>query len=72
MATNEFHLLVALTAILMGLGVFWLSLAASDLIGTAVRRLWLAASPAAARQARFRAALAAYRGRSRKRVRRTG
>ena len=62
MLTNEFHLLAALTAVLTGLGIFLLCLVALDLIGAAALRLWLSVSPGAARQARFRAALAAYQG----------
>ncbi len=58
---DEIHLLAALTAVLAGLGSFLLCLVAMDLIGATVLRLWLSVSPDAARQARFRAALAAYR-----------
>jgi len=62
--------LIALTDIMTGLGAFLLCLAALDLLGAAVRRLWLTASPAAAQQARLRAALAGYRDRARQRMRR--
>ena len=62
MLTNELGLLAVLTAVLTGLGIFLLCLVVQDLIGAAVRTLWLSASPGAARQARFRAALAAYQG----------
>lgn len=67
MLTNEFHLLAALTAVLTGLGTFLLCLVVQDLIGAVVLCLWLSASPRAARQARFRAALAAYQSPSAKR-----
>jgi hypothetical protein len=60
--TNEFHLLAALTAVLTGLGIFLLCLVVQDLIGAAALRVWQAVSPGAARQARFRATMAAYQG----------
>jgi hypothetical protein len=68
--TNEFHLLAALTAVLIGSGIFLSCLVALDLIGAAVLRLWLSMSPGAAQQARFRKALAAYQDSFAKRGRR--
>jgi len=68
--TNEFHLLTTLVVVLTGLGAFMLCLAALNLIGAATWRLWLSASPGAARQARFRAALVAYQSSFAKRGRR--
>ena len=62
MPPTEFHLVVALTAGMAGVGTLFLGLVVLDLIGAAVRRLWLSLSPDAARQARFRAALAASQG----------
>lgn len=72
MLVSDFRMLVALTAILVGAGTLLLCLAAVDLGSATLVHLWLLVSPTAARQARFRAALAAYRGRDRKRGRRTG
>lgn len=71
MPVYDFRMLVALTAILAGAGTLLLCPAAVDLASALCTRLWLLASPDAAREARFQAALAAYRGRARKRVRRT-
>jgi hypothetical protein len=67
--SNELDLLVALTAALTGLGSFLLCLVALDLIGAVVIGWWLSMSPGAARQARLRAALAAYQGSSAQRGR---
>lgn len=72
MLVSDFRILNALTAILTGAGALLLGLAALDLASARCVRLWLLASPQAARQARFGAALAAYRGRPQKPVRRTG
>ncbi len=58
---NEFRLLTGITAVLGGLGAFLLCLVVLDLIGAVLLRLWLSLSPRAARQARFRTALAVYR-----------
>lgn len=51
------------TPILAGLGTLLLVLTGFELLGAAAERLWLRHSPAAARQACVRAALAAYRER---------
>ena len=72
MLVSDFRVLNALTASLAGAGALLLCLAALDLASALCRYLWLLASPGAAREARFQAALTAYRGRARKRVRRTG
>jgi len=66
---SDFRILVAVTAILAGAGTLLLCLAVADLARALCKCLWLLASPGAARQARFRAALVGYRGRARKRVR---
>lgn len=66
MLANDLRSLIAFAAVMMALSAFFLCLVVLDLIGTAVLRLWLSASPGAARQARFRAALMAYRSRNRK------
>ena len=66
----DLRLLIALTAALAGVGALLLALAALDLASALGRRLWLLASPRAARQARIRAALAAYQARAHKGVRR--
>ena len=59
MLTNDLRLLAALTAVLAGLGTLLLALAGLELLGAAADRLRLH-SPAAARQARVRSALAGY------------
>lgn len=70
MLINDLRVPIALAAAMTGLGVFLLSLVGLDLIRAAAHRMWLLASPAAAQQARFRAALAAYQGRAQKEMRR--
>ncbi len=60
MLGDDLRLLIAVVVAMAGLGAFLLCSVVLDLIGTAVLHLWLSASPGAARQARFRAALAAY------------
>lgn len=72
MPVYDFRMLVALTAILVGVGTLLLCLAAVDLARALCIRLWLLASPGAARQARFRDAVAAYRSHTRRLVRRKG
>lgn len=72
MLLPDLRVLTALAAVLAGGGALLLCLAAVDLASALCKCLWLLASPGAARRARFHAALAAYRGRARKRVRRTG
>lgn len=67
---NDFRLPIMVASVLAGAGTLLLCLAALDLARALGRRLWLLASPRAARQARFRAALAGYQARARKRVRR--
>lgn len=62
MSVNDFRLFGMLTASLAGVGALLLGLAAVDLASALGRRLWLLASPRAARQARWQAALAAYGG----------
>ncbi len=61
MTIDNLRVLMVLTAILIGLGVLLLCLAALDLMRALCMRLWLLVSPAAAQQARLHAALAAYR-----------
>ncbi len=61
MLLNAWVGLALLTGALAGLGTLLLMLAGLELLGAAVERLWLRHSPAAARQARVRALLAAYR-----------
>jgi len=68
----DIRLPIALAAALTGSGALLLCLLALDLARALGLRLWLLASPRAARQARFRAALAAYRSRTGKWGRRTG
>jgi len=70
MLGNDFRLPVMAVAVLAGAGGLLLCLVMLDLARVLGNRLWLLASPSAARQARFRAALAAYQARARKRVRR--
>lgn len=53
----------ALAGLLAGLGALLLAFVALELLGAAAERLWLRHSPGAARQARVRALLAAYRER---------
>ena len=64
MPVYDLRLLIALTAALAGSGALLLALTGFELLGAVVERLWLRHSPAAARQARVRALLAAYRKRS--------
>lgn len=71
MLAHDLRVLIALTAVLAGGGTLLLCLAAVDLASAMCRDLWLLASPGAAHQARFRAAVAAYRNRVGERVRRT-
>lgn len=63
MLTNPLGSLAVLTSVLAGLGALLLTLAGLELLGAAAERLWLRRSPVAARQARVRALLAAYRER---------
>jgi len=63
MLTNPWACLAALTGLLAGLGALLLAFTALELLGAAVEDLRLRHSPAAARQARVRALLAAYRER---------
>lgn len=63
MLMNTLGGLTVLTAALAGLGTLLLALTGLELLGAAVERIWLRHSPAAARQARVRALLAAYRER---------
>lgn len=72
MPVSDYRILVALTAILAGVGTLLLCLVAVDLARALCTRLWPLASPGAARQQRFRAAVAAYRSHTRKWGRRTG
>ena len=72
MLASDFRLFEILVATLAGAGALLLCLAAVDLASALCVRLWLLASPRAARQARFQAALAAYRSRTRRLVRRKG
>ena len=60
MPIDTFGGLAVLTGLLAGLGTLLLALTGLELLGAAVERLWLRHSPAAARQARVRALLAAY------------
>ena len=60
MPVHDLRLLIALSAILSGLGTLLLTLALLHLASTAARGLYLRLSPTAARHARFHAALAAY------------
>lgn len=63
MPIDTFGGLIILTATLAGLGTLLLALTGLELLAAAVERLWLRHSPAAARQARVRAALSVYRER---------
>ena len=63
MLANPWAGLNVRTGVLASLGALLLTLTGCDLLGAAVERLWLRRSPAAARQARVRALLAAYRER---------
>lgn len=63
MPIDTFGRLAVVTGLLAGLGTLLLALAGVEMLGAAVERLWLRHSPAAARQARVRALLAAYRER---------
>lgn len=69
---DDLRVLIGLTALLIGVGVLLLCLAIADLISALCMRLWLLASPAAARRARFHAVLAACRDYVQKPLRRTG
>ena len=66
MVLPEWRLELIMPAALAGLGTLLLCLVALDLAGAFIVRLWLRASLRAARQARFHAGMAAYRGRTRK------
>jgi len=63
MPIDTFGRLAVLTGLLAGLGTLLLALTGLELLSAVVERLWLRHSPAAARQARVRALLAAYRER---------
>lgn len=63
MLMNALGGLTVVTAILAGLGTLLLALTGLELVRATAERLWLRHSPAAARQARVRALLAAYRER---------
>jgi len=63
MLANPWANLNVLTGVLAGLGALLLTLTGLELLGAVVELLWLWRSPAAARQARVRALLAAYRER---------
>lgn len=63
MPIDTFSRLAVLTGLLAGLGTLLLALTGLEMLGAAGERLWLRHSPAAARQARVRALLAAYRER---------
>lgn len=63
MLPNPWTSLNVLIGVLAGLGALLLTLTGLELLGAAAERLWLRRSPAAARQARVRALLAAYRER---------
>ncbi len=71
MPVPDLRVLIALTVSLAGLAALLLCLAAVDLARALCTRLWLLASPGAARRAHFRAALAAYRVSSAKRARKS-
>ena len=60
MLAHDLNLLTVLTALLAGIGALLLCLAAVDVARAMCMHLWRLASPGAARQARFRTALAAY------------
>ncbi len=70
MPVPDFRVLIALTVILTGVAALLLCLAAVDLASVLCKHLWLLVSPRAARQARFRAAIAAYQGCAQKGMRR--
>ena len=70
MLGNDFCLPIRVASVLAGAGALLLCLVVLDLARALGSRLWLLASPRAARQARFRAALTAYQARARKQVRR--
>ncbi|OQA39252.1 MAG: hypothetical protein BWY52_03137 [Chloroflexi bacterium ADurb.Bin325] len=71
MAASDLYLLPIAAAVLAGMGTLLLCLVALDLARAAGNRLWLLVSPRAARQMRFRAALAAYQLRGGKRARKS-
>lgn len=70
MLTHDLRIWIAVAVILAGVAALLLCLAAVDLASVLCKHLWLLASPRAARQARFRAVLAAYQGRAQKGMRR--
>ena len=63
---NDFRLPIMIASVLAGAGTLLLCLMSLELARVLGNRLWLLASPRAARQARFRAALVAYQARARK------